>query len=233
MQSILTSGLAELGLSPVAAPQLAHYGAALLEQNQVMNLTAITQPEEVARLHMLDSAALLGAADFHEKTVLDVGTGAGFPGLVLRLCEPSVQLTLLDSLGKRVHWLESLAPSLGADNVTCVHGRAEELSPLPQWREQFDIVTSRAVADLRILCELCLPFVKVGGVFLAMKAQQSNEEVNAAGRAVSILGGQFQRAFSYTIPGTEVERKVIRIEKIRPTPARYPRRFSKIKKTPL
>jgi 16S rRNA (guanine527-N7)-methyltransferase len=233
MQTILTSGLRDLGLDTAPAAALAEYGRLLLEQNQVMNLTAITQPDQVARLHMLDCAAVLGAADFSDKSVLDVGTGAGFPGLVLRLCEPSLRLTLLDSLAKRVNWLSQLSPALGAEDVRCVHGRAEELSPLPEWREQYDIVTSRAVADLRLLCELCLPFVKVGGVFLAMKAEDSNEEVDAAGRAVSILGGQLRSAYQYTVPGTEVVRKVIRIEKIAPTPPRYPRRFSKIKKSPL
>ena len=233
MESILTSGLAELGLDTAPAGKLAEYGRLLLEQNQVMNLTAITQPEQVARLHMLDCAAVLGAADFREKSVLDVGTGAGFPGMVLKLCEPTIQLTLLDSLAKRMNWLEGIAPALGAEEVRCVHGRAEEFSLLPEWREQYDIVTSRAVADLRVLCELCLPFVKVGGCFLAMKAEDSNEEVNAAGRAVSILGGRLLPAYSYTVPGTEVVRKVIRVEKGRTTPERYPRRFSKIRKSPL
>ena len=233
MQSILIPGLTALGLNTAAAPALERYGQRLLEQNQVMNLTAITEPEQVARLHMLDCAAVLGAAEFAEKTVLDVGTGAGFPGLVLKLCEPSIRLTLLDSLAKRVNWLETLAPELGAEGVRCVHGRAEELSLQPDWREQYDIVTSRAVADLRVLCELCLPFVKVGGVFLAMKAEDSNEEVNAANRAVSILGGRLLPAWRYIVPGTDVVRKVIRIEKVQATPARYPRRFSKIRKTPL
>lgn len=233
MQSILVTGLDSLGLDSAPAAPLAEYGRLLLEQNQVMNLTAITQPEQVARLHMLDCAAVLGAADFCGKSVLDVGTGAGFPGLVLKLCEASIQLTLLDSLAKRVHWLETIAPALGAQGVRCVHGRAEELSLLPDWREQYDIVTSRAVADLRMLCELCLPFVKVGGCFLAMKAEDSNEEVDAAGRAVSILGGRLLPAYVYTVPGTDVVRKVIRIEKIKPTPQRYPRRFSKIRKSPL
>ena len=286
MQSILIPGLTALGLNTAAAPALERYGQRLLEQNQVMNLTAITEPEQVARLHMLDCAAVLGAAEFAEKTVLDVGTGAGFPGLVLKLCEPSIrltlldslakrvnwlealapelgaaefhgksvldvgtgagfpglvlklcepdiELTLLDSLAKRVHWLETIAPALGAQGVRCVHGRAEELSLLPEWREQYDIVTSRAVADLRVLCELCLPFVKVGGMFLAMKAEDSNEEVNAANRAVSILGGRLLPAWRYIVPGTNVARKVIRIEKVQATPARYPRRFSKIRKTPL
>lgn len=233
MQSILASGLTALGLNPAAAPALERYGSLLLEQNQVMNLTAITEPEQVARLHMLDCAAVLGAADFAGQSVLDVGTGAGFPGLVLKLCEPSLDLTLLDSLAKRVHWLEGLAPTLGAEGVRCIHGRAEELSLLPEWREHFDLVTSRAVADLRVLCELCLPFVKVGGVFLAMKAEDSTGEVDAAARAVSVLGGRRLSTYRYTIPGTEVTRKVIRIEKIAPTPPRYPRRFSKIKKVPL
>lgn len=233
MKDLITNGLEAMGLSPAPADALTHYGELLIQQNQVMNLTAITEPEQVARLHMLDCAAVLNAADLSGKSLLDVGTGAGFPGLVLKLCETSIELTLLDSLDKRIQWLSRIAPELGAKDVHCVHGRAEELGVLPDWREQFDVVTSRAVADLRILSELCLPFVKVGGVFLAMKADDSSKEVNSAGRAISLLGGQLLPAYSYTIPGTDVVRKVIRVQKLRATPQNYPRRFSKIKKSPL
>lgn len=233
MLQLLTSGLTDLGLSPIPAAALAEYGRRLTEQNRVMNLTAITEPEAVARLHMLDCAAVLNAADFSGKKVLDVGTGAGFPGLVLKLCEPSIDLTLLDALEKRIHWLSELAPSLGAEYVTCIHGRAEEYAVQPEYREQFDIVTSRAVADLRMLSELALPFVKVGGVFLAMKGPDSQAELDRAGRAISILGGELRKAYSYTIPGTDVVHKVIPIAKVRETPGKYPRRFAKIKKQPL
>ncbi len=233
MQELIEAGLREMGLSPAPGASLARYGQLLLEQNQVMNLTAITEPAAVAQLHMLDCAALLNAADFTQKTVLDVGTGAGFPGLVLKLCQPDIQLTLLDSLDKRVQWLAQTAPALGAEGVVCVHGRAEELALQSDHREQYDIVTSRAVADLRALAELCLPFLKVGGVFLAMKGRDSGPEVDRAGRAITLLGGRLQTAYTYQIPGTDVTHKVIRVEKVRPTPERYPRRFAKIKKDPL
>ena len=233
METIIAQGLAQMGLSPDAAPRLAEYGRLLLEQNQVMNLTAITQPDKVARLHMLDCAALANAVELKGKTLLDVGTGAGFPGLPLRLVEPTLRVTLLDSLGKRVNWLAGLCPRLGAPDVVCVHARAEEQALLPGWRDSFDLVTSRAVADLSVLCELCLPFVRVGGLFLAMKAADCQEEVDRAGRAVSLLGGRLLPAWDYAIPGADVTRRLVRIEKVSPTPKGYPRRFAKIQKAPL
>lgn len=232
IQALLRAGLTQLGLSPDTAPQLERYGQLLTEKNQVMNLTAITDPVEVAQKHMLDCAALLGAARFQGKSVIDVGSGAGFPGLVLKLCEGSIDLTLLDSLQKRVDWLEEAAQALGV-SVTALHGRAEELGKTPELREQFDIATARAVADLRILCELCLPLVKVGGVFLAMKAEDCRDEVDAAGRCISLLGGRLLKSYTYQVPGTDLTRRVIRVEKIAPTAEKYPRRFARIQKAPL
>ena len=232
IQALLRAGLTQLGLSPDTAPQLERYGQLLTEKNQVMNLTAITDPVEVAQKHMLDCAALLGAARFQGKSVIDVGSGAGFPGLVLKLCEGSIDLTLLDSLQKRVDWLEEAAQALGV-SVTALHGRAEELGKTPELREQFDIATARAVADLRILCELCLPLVKVGGVFLAMKAEDCRDEVDAAGRCISLLGGRLLKSDTYQVPGTDLTRRVIRVEKIAPTAEKYPRRFARIQKAPL
>lgn len=232
IQALLRAGLTQLGLSPDTAPQLERYGQLLAEKNQVMNLTAITDPVEVAQKHMLDCAALLGAARFQGKSVIDVGSGAGFPGLVLKLCEGSIDLTLLDSLQKRVDWLEEAAQALGV-SVTALHGRAEELGKTPELREQFDIATARAVADLRILCELCLPLVKVGGVFLAMKAEDCRDEVDAAGRCISLLGGRLLKSYTYQVPGTDLTRRVIRVEKIAPTVEKYPRRFARIQKAPL
>ena len=164
---------------------------------------------------MLDCAALLGAARFQGKSVIDVGSGAGFPGLVLKLCEGSIDLTLLDSLQKRVDWLEEAAQALGV-SVTALHGRAEELGKTPELREQFDIATARAVADLRILCELCLPLVKVGGVFLAMKAEDCRDEVDAAGRCISLLGGRLLKSYTYQVPGTDLTRRVIGWKKLLP-----------------
>ena len=229
---LLQAGLAQLGLDPAPAPELERYGELLVEKNQVMNLTAITDPVEVAQKHMLDCAALLGAAEFEGKKVIDVGTGAGFPGLVLKLCQPNLDLTLLDSLRKRVDWLSEVSAQLGVE-VNAIHGRAEELAKTPELRETFDIATARAVADLRVLCELCLPFVKVGGVFLAMKAQDCREEVDASGRCITLLGGRLQSAYTYQVPGTDLVRRVIRVEKVAPTPEKYPRRFAKIQKSPL
>lgn len=219
-------------LTPGQADLLDEYARILVEYNEKVNLTAITDPAGVAQKHMLDCAAVLGAAEFDKKRVIDVGTGAGFPGLVLKICDGSIDLTLLDSLQKRVDWLAEISTGLDAPART-VHGRAEEFGRDPEYREQFDVATARAVADLRMLCELCLPFVKVGGVFLAMKAGDCREELDAAGRCITLLGGRLMKPYRYTIPGTDLTRQVIRIEKIAPTPEKYPRRFAKIQKAPL
>lgn len=233
MNETLTQGLAALHLPQTAAPVLEKYGNLLIEKNREMNLTAITDPVQVARLHMLDSAALLGCADFRDKSLLDVGTGAGFPGMVLKILEPSLSLTLLDGLNKRIDWLREIAPQLGIDQLTAIHGRAEEYGQLPEYREQYDLVTSRAVAELRILCELCLPFVRPGGLFLAMKGLNCQEEKDAANRCITLLGGRLRKDFVYEIPGAGITHRAVVIEKIAPTPNRWPRRFPKIKKSPL
>ena len=237
MRALIKQGLIDMNLSrrvpPYAAEHLARYGLMLVEKNQVMNLTAITETDQVAQLHMLDCAALLNCCDFEGKTLLDVGTGAGFPGMVLKILVPSLNVTLLDSLNKRLEWLDEVATVLALQDIHTVHGRAEEKAGDEAFRESFDLVTSRAVADLRMLAEFCLPYVKVGGMMVAMKSTQSNEEIDAAGRAVSILGGRMLPVYDYTIPGTNVTHRVVRIEKIAPTPAKYPRRFAQIKKSPL
>ena len=233
MREAISQGLAELGLTPPVggAEALAEYGRLLLEQNQVMNLTAITDPCQVARLHFLDSAALLGVADFRCKRVIDVGTGAGFPGLPLRILEPSIRLTLLDSLNKRIDFLRGVCDDLGLGDVNCVHARAEEFAAAH--RESFDIATSRAVAALPLLSELCLPLVKPGGWFLAMKAVDSDEELRSAAHAIETLGGQLVRTENYQIPGIDVSHRLVFIKKIKETPKKYPRPFAKIKKNPL
>lgn len=232
---MLEQGLEALGITPPegAVDQLVRYGELLLEQNKVMNLTAITQPDQVATLHFLDSAALLGCASLEGASLVDVGTGAGFPGMVLKILVPGLRLTLVDSLAKRLDWLSSVCAGLGLEGVTLRHARAEELTWEDGWRDAFDFATARAVADLRVLTELCLPYVRPGGRFLAMKAAGCQPEVDAAGRAVSVLGGRLRPAFRYTIPGTEVERVVVPVEKTAPTPQDYPRRWAKIQKAPL
>ena len=231
MKEILTAGLQDLQLPTAGVDALMQYADALLETNKVMNLTAITDPTDVATLHFLDSAALLKLADFNGKRVVDVGTGAGFPGMPLRILEPSIRLTLLDSLGKRIHFLQGVCDQLGFADVACVHARAEEFAA--QHRESFDIATSRAVASLPLLAELSLPLVKVGGYFLPMKAVDSDEELSSAARAISILGGRLKEVKDYRIPGTEVTHRLLVIEKVKPSPAKYPRAFAKIKKAPL
>jgi len=344
MRDILTAGLAELGLAapPEALERLERYAALLLEKNQVMNLTAITEPEAVARLHFLDSAAVLayGRADEEQwhavpygradegggrqwrpvphdraegetigpygggaqadgavgasgaryrttepkarpvgasgaryrtteptgetigpyakdagpgngdgtrqadgdgaraggswlagRAVLDVGTGAGFPGMVLKILEPSIRLTLLDSLGKRLDWLGEVCKALSLD-VRLVHARAEEQGLLPGWRDSFDVVTSRAVAALPALTELCLPFVRPGGQFIAMKSVDDGE-LAAGQRAVGRLGGKVDRVADYPVPGAGVVHRLIIVDKTAPTPKGYPRRWGQIKKAPL
>ena len=231
MEQILREGLAALSLPTDAAVPLMAFSAQLLETNKVMNLIAITEPEDVARLHLLDCAALLNITDFRGKRVVDVGTGAGFPGMPLRILEPDFDLTLLDSLGKRIAFLQRVCDEMGLQRVTCIHARAEEFAA--KHREQYDIATSRAVAALNVLCELTLPLVKVGGRFLAMKAVDSDDEIRTAKSAVAQLGGKVEDIRDYTIPGTDITHRVVVIGKVKPTPAAFPRAFAKIKKAPL
>ena len=231
MEQLLHKGLTTLGLPTTGIPSLLRYADMLVEKNKVMNLTAITDPSDIATLHFLDCAALLPLADWADKSVADVGTGAGFPGMPLRILEPSIQLTLLDSLNKRIDFLKEVCVDLGLDDVNCVHGRAEEFAAAH--RESYDIVTSRAVANLQMLCELCLPLVKEGGYFLSMKAVDSDQELKLAYTAIKTLGGQVEQVKDYTIPGTNVVHRLIFIKKVGPTPTKYPRAFAKIKKAPL
>lgn len=235
IEPLLERGLPALGVEPPAGAveQLDRYARLLLEKNQVMNLTAITEPEQVARLHMLDCAALLRVCPLEGGRLLDVGTGAGFPGVVLKILAPALEVTLLDSLNKRLDWLAETCDALGLEGIRTVHARAEERSHDPAFREGFDAVTSRAVAELRTLSELCLPYVRPGGVFLAMKSVDSDGELSAAGAAIEVLGGQLEAVRDYAIPGTDVRHRVIVVKKISETPKKYPRPFAKMKKNPL
>ena len=229
--ALLREGLRELGLDESRAETLERFAALLLKKNEVMNLTAITEPEAVAQLHLLDSAALTRFVDLSGKTVVDVGTGAGFPGMPLRILKDDFDLTLLDSLGKRIAWLDEVCGTLGLKRVECVHARAEEFAA--GHRESYDLAVSRAVAQLNVLCELALPLVKVGGQFLAMKSVGTEEEIAAAKGAIRTLGGKIVKVEDYTIPTSGVTHRAVVIEKVSPTPPRYPRAFAKIKKQPL
>ena len=237
MKELIASGLDRLGLAPSvpgnSGELLERYGKMLIEQNKVMNLTAITEPRDVATLHMLDCAPLLDCARLQGKTLIDVGTGAGFPGMVLKILVPSLEVTLFDSLQKRLNWLDSVAEELGLSGVTTLHGRAEEAGMDPALRERFDFASARAVADLRLLAEMCLPFVKVGGRFLAMKSVDSGGELESAKGAIEKLGGKITGCHDYTVPHTDVTHRVVVIDKVAPTPSGYPRRWARMQKNPL
>lgn len=230
MENALKAGLPLLGLdlSEQTQQQLCAFGRAVVEQNKVMNLTAITQPEQVAKLHLLDSLSLLTLADLQGKKMIDVGCGAGFPGVPVKIACPGVQLTLLDSLGKRMAWLEKILPELGVE-AKCITARAEEA--VVGCREQYDVATSRAVARLNILLELVAPYVKVGGRVLAMKGTAAQEELNEAKNAIKRLGLQLEKVAKF--PVEETEHAVILLRKVAPTPPQYPRRYAKIKQNPL
>ncbi|MBQ3055707.1 MAG: 16S rRNA (guanine(527)-N(7))-methyltransferase RsmG [Oscillospiraceae bacterium] len=219
-------------LPPQVEEQFATYCDVLLETNKVMNLTAITDPEEVFVRHFYDSIAIMQFLSFENKSVIDVGCGAGFPGLPLKLANPSISLTLLDSLDKRIRFLSDLCERLQLSDVSCIHGRAEEVSRTDA-RESFDFAVSRAVAALPMLCELCLPFVKVGGALLALKAEDCEEELASAQNAIKTLGGELTEKIVYDFPNSDCLRSLLVIQKISETPEKYPRRFAKIQKSPL
>ncbi len=230
MKETLTQGLTELGL---ALPQdrvdrLCAFGQAVIRQNEVMNLTAITQPAAVAKLHLLDSLTVLTAAELAGKTLIDVGCGAGFPGVPLAIACPEARVTLLDSLGKRMQWLETVLPELGV-RAQCITARAEEAAA--GRREQFDYATSRAVARLNILLELTAPYVKVGGAVLALKGAAAREELAEASGAVKKLGLKLEEIRDFQIDGAA--HSILVLRKISSTPAGYPRRYAKIKQNPL
>ena len=231
MKKALQEALLPLGLnlSEAQIEACCLYGKQLAEKNAVMNLTAITDPGEMARLHFADCLALLRLAELEGKRVIDVGCGAGFPGIPLKIGAPSMELTLLDSIAKKLEWISGeLLPALGLE-AQCLTGRAEEL--IEGRRESYDFAVSRAVARLNMLCELCLPFVKVGGAFLAMKGAAADDEAKEAANAIRLLGGKIERIAEYPIADTM--HRVVIIRKLRPTPAKYPRRFAKIKQQPL
>ena len=209
------------------------YARLLAEWNERMNLTTITRPDEVMEKHFWDSLSIIEAFDIpQDESVIDVGSGAGFPGVPLKIARPDIKLTLLDSLGKRVRFLEEVSSVLGFDDVNIIHGRAEEVAQECEFREKFGVATARAVAAMPVLAELCLPFVKPGGVFLALKGRESSQEISDAKAAVMALGGGEITMHSYTLP-TVGKRNIYIIEKISQTPPKYPRKYAKITKSPL
>lgn len=209
------------------------YTDLLLETNKSLNLTAITDPEEVALKHMVDSLLVYNPKTFHNHTIADVGTGAGFPGIPLKIYDPSMRVTLIDSLQKRLNFLKQVVQELGLGQVRCLHARAENAGQDPALREKFDVVTARAVAALPVLAEYCLPLVRVGGTFFAMKGRHFQEETDEAHHAVEALGGKIKEVRPVTLPGLDDQRAIITIEKVRHTPAQYPRKAGTASKKPL
>lgn len=233
LEGILKDGFSALHISPDAAAYERYriYFEYLEEMNQVMNLTAISGEEDVARLHFLDCAALLSFAELSGKRVIDIGSGAGFPGLALKIACPDMDITLLDSLDKRIGFLKKLCEKLSLSGVECVHMRAEEAPA--EYRQSYDYALSRAVARLSVLAELCMPFVKKGGYFVAMKGPDCKAEVDEAKRAIALLGGELECVENYGVPGTDIVHAAVIVRKVKDSPARYPRRWAQIKKQPL
>ena len=232
MSDILKEGSKKLGidLSDAQIDTLIKYKELLVEWNEKINLTAITDDFGVYTKHFLDSLTTL-LTDKVKGDVIDVGTGAGFPGLVLKIAKPEINLTLLDSLNKRINFLKEVSSEMGLEGIEFIHARAEDGAR--REREEFDTVVSRAVANMTVLAELCLPFVKVGGYFLALKGPMAEEELANAKRAIKILGGEIEDIFSAEIPFTDLSHKIIIIKKVRQTPMQYPRKAGIPSKTPI
>lgn len=233
-ETVLTEGAGGMGISLSSGVTLLmkKYHDLLYESNRVMDLTAVPEGDEAARSHFLDSiasAALLPQG----ASVLDLGSGAGLPGVPLKILRPDLRLTLLDSNGKRTAFLAAACAECGLDDVKVLTGRAEELVQSSGLRESFDVCISRAVARMTMLAELSLPYVRVGGLFIAMKAGGCEEELSEANRAVTLLGGAMKPLTRYRVPGTQAERVLVQVQKNRSTPPAYPRRFAKIKAKPL
>ena len=232
----LTKAAAEYGISlnDTQMEQYNRYFELLVEWNEKINLTAITEPKEVAIKHMIDSITAYDEKLFKDgTTVIDVGTGAGFPGLPLKIFCPEIKLTLMDSLNKRIKFLQTVVEELGLKDVECVHARAEEGARNKKYRESFDIAVSRAVARLPILCEYCLPFVKKGGHFIALKGMQYHDEADEAAKAIKVMGGSKTEIRPVKLPELDDKRAVITITKTMPTPKAYPRKAGTPTKNPI
>ena len=234
--TILEEGCRELGitLDEIQKKQFTDFYEYLVEKNKVMNLTGITEFQEVLIKHFLDSLACVKAVDMSRiKRIMDIGTGAGFPGVPLKIAFPHLEACLLDSLKKRVNFLEETFQMLKLENITAIHGRAEEYAKNKQYRETYDLCVSRAVSNLATLSEYCLPYVKTGGYFISYKSGTVQEEVELAQKAVKILGGKIQIVVYFQLPDSEIQRSLVVIEKIKATPGRYPRKAGTPLKEPL
>ena len=231
MKDTIIKDAEEMGISVTdeAAEKLVLYRDLLLEWNKKMNLTAITDDEGILKKHFLDSISVLTVGETGEN-VADIGTGAGFPGMVLKIIRPEIKLTLIDSLNKRLTFLRAVAENVGADGVTFVHERAEDAAHMALYREKYDTVVTRALADMTTLASWCLPFVRVGGRLLAMKGPDAESEAKAALRTINTAGGEISQICRVSIPDSDMRHCIAVINKIRPTPQRYPLSIHKRKK---
>lgn len=236
MKQLLLDGAKELGinLTETQLDQFMMYKSLLQEWNEKMNLTAITEDREVMTKHFLDCMTIQKAIDMNtQKTVIDIGTGAGFPGLVIKIAFPHLEVTLVDALKKRLTFLEEVINQLGLKGIKCIHSRAEDLGKNKAYREGFDICASRAVANLAVLSEYTLPFVKVDGYLMALKGQKIEEELEQGKKAIQILGGQLEEVVHTGVPFTDLDHKIAKIKKVKPTAPKYPRRAGEPTKAPL
>lgn len=236
MNNVLTKKVKELSivLNDKQIQQFEQYYNILVEWNKVMNLTAITEYEEVVEKHFLDSLTIVNAINMEKiETLIDVGTGAGFPGIPLKIAFPHLKVTLLDSLNKRIKFLNEVIDLLELDDIKTIHGRAEDYAKQAEYREQYDICVSRAVANLATLSEYCLPYVKVDGLFVPYKSGEIDEELKSSEKAVSILGGKVEEVVKFQLPGTDIGRSFVKIHKIKETKKKYPRKAGMPTKEPL
>ena len=236
MSQIFESKLAELGitLTEEQKKQFVQFYELLVEWNKVMNLTGITDYEKVNEKHFIDSLSIVKAIDINKvETVIDIGTGAGFPGIPLKIAFPHLKIVLLDSLNKRINFLNHVIKELGLQNISTIHGRAEDFAKMPEYREKFDLCVSRAVSNLATLSEYCLPYVKLGGMFVPYKSGEIDDEVNESKTAIYLLGGKLDEVVKFQLPGTEIGRSFLKIEKKQTTSKKYPRKAGLPAKEPL
>lgn len=236
MSQIFEQKLNELDitLSDLQKEQFDRFYELLTEWNKVMNLTGITEYEEVNEKHFVDSLAVVKSVDIAQvQTVIDVGTGAGFPGIPLKIVFPHLKVTLLDSLNKRIKFLNTVIDELGLEEISTIHGRAEDYAKQTDYREKYDLCVSRAVANLSTLSEYCIPYIRVGGIFISYKSGEIEEELEHAKKAVKILGGRLENTVKFTLPGSEISRSFVKIRKEKNTAKKYPRKAGMPAKEPL
>lgn len=236
METLLYESCKQMGvlLEQYQLEQFLNYQNLLLQWNEKMNLTAITEKRDIILKHFADCVSIVSEISFEKDvSVIDVGTGAGFPGIPLKIVCPSIHMTLLDSLQKRIYFLEEVIAKLSLQNINCIHSRAEDSGRDMNCREQYDYCVSRAVANLAVLSEYCLPFVKVGGIFIALKGKDAEKEMEQSQKAIKVLGGEITELKQVSIPYTDLQHKIVLIKKVAQTPKQYPRKAGKVLKNPI